>query len=87
MPLDVLRQLKEIAELQAANTQSQKMLDEAGKTEQQQKATIELLKQDQRVYKEAYDKQDGENALLKEALDNYKQADLARDYGKGHEME
>jgi len=57
VPLDALRQLKEIAELQAANAQSQKLLDEAGKTEKQQKVEIELLQKALKAYKERDDQQ------------------------------
>jgi len=57
VPLDALRQLKEIAELQAANAQSQKMLDEAGKTEKQQKVEIELLQKALKAHKERDDQQ------------------------------
>jgi len=45
----------------------------AGKTDRQQKAAIEKVQK--------------ENALLKEALENYKRQDDQRAYGKGHEKE
>jgi len=57
VPLDALRQLKEIAELQAVNAQPQKMLDEAGKTEKQQKVEIELLQKALKAYKERDEQQ------------------------------
>jgi len=75
----------EIDALQTANAQSQKLLKAAGKTNQQQKAAIELLRKDQRAYREAYDKKDEENAVLKGALENYKQAYDQQARDRGHE--
>ena len=51
----------------------QEALAAAEKTGRQQEAKIEKMQKD--------------NTLLKEALDNYKQADAERDQGKGHERE
>ena len=82
------QQQKEIAELQTANAQSKKMLDEAGKTNKKlQKDLTEKDNKLEKVDPEALEKVVKENALLKEALDNYKQAFDQQDRDRGHEME
>jgi len=88
------QQQKEIAELQAAYAQSQKLLEAAGDPDALKKAQEEIV-----VLKETKERSDGkneemtaqlqqgrkENALLKEALENYKQAFDQQDRGRGHE--